>query len=102
MQVAVIARQIEQADMFLRAGKVVEARTALQPGVDAKNGEVIAELGRTYDPAEMQEYLVPAGSTDAARAAELYGQAIVLGSEIAKARLGRLHAFVLQQKLRSP
>lgn len=88
-----VAAAIENANLMLRIGNVAGARAALEAGVKARNGEAISELGRTYDPNELQAFLlVPPGTADAAKAVELYTEAARLGSTSARVRLERLKA----------
>jgi hypothetical protein len=87
-----VAALIERTNLLLRIGNVAEARRILEEPAKAKNADAIAELGRTYDPNELQPFLVPPGSADLAKAIELYTEAGRLGSAIARTRLEKLKA----------
>ncbi len=81
---------IEQAELNLRIGNVAAARAVLEPFVKTKHPEALAELGKTYDPIELEKFLVPAGTSNRAKAIELYTEATRLGSLVGKIRLDRL------------
>ena len=68
------------------------ATTLLEASAKAKHPEALAELGKTYDPIELERFLVPAGTADPAKAVELYTEAARLGSLAGKIRLERLQA----------
>ncbi len=86
-----IAAVIDQAESYLRIGNFQSARAVLDPLVKAKNPDALAELGKTYDPIELQKFLVPPGIADPIKATEYYAEAARLGSAIAKSRLERLN-----------
>lgn len=86
-----ITAVIEQAELFLRIGNISGARRALEPLARAKNPDALAELGKTYDPIELQKFLVPPGVADPVRATEYYTEAARLGSSIARSRMERLN-----------
>lgn len=89
---------IERAELLLRSGNVAGARTMLEPAAAANDPDAIAALGRTYDPLELESYLVPAGVTDGRKAAEYYVRAAALGSAVARTRLQRLRdALIVPQ-----
>ena len=87
-----ISALIEQAELNLRIGNIAVARALLEPSANAKHPEALAELGKTYDPIELEKFLVPAGTADRAKAIELYSEAARLGSLVGKIRLARLQA----------
>lgn len=87
-----IAAVIDQAESYLRIGNFQSARAVLEPLVKANNPEALAELGKTYDPIELQKFLVLAGVADQAKATEYYTEAARLGSALAKNRLERLNS----------
>lgn len=87
-----IAGAIDRANLMLRVGNVQGAREALADSVKARHAEAISELARTYDPLELQAFLVAPGTADAAKAIELYSEAVRLGSSSARVRLERLKA----------
>ncbi len=87
-----IGAVIEQSELNLRIGNITVARAVLEPFVKAKHPEALAELGKTYDPIELEKFLVPPGTSDTAKALELYTEAARLGSLVGKIRLDRLKA----------
>jgi hypothetical protein len=88
---------IVQAELQFRVGNIDGARKGLETHVREKYPEAIAELGRTYDPIELAAVLAPATASDAARAAQLYGEAARLGSARAQVRLTRLQQWLAQK-----
>ena len=87
-----IGATIEQAELNLRIGNIKVARAVLEPYAIAKHPEALAELGKTYDPIELEKFLVPPGASDTTKAIELYTEAARLGSLVGKIRLERLKA----------
>ena len=87
-----IGAVIEQSELNLRIGNIAVARAVLKPFVKTMHPEALAELGKTYDPIELEKFLVPPGTSDTAKALELYAEAARLGSLVGKIRLERLKA----------
>ena len=88
---ASIGGAIEQAELLLRIGNIAGARNVLEPFATAKHPEALAELGKTFDPIELEKFLIAPGSGNAAKAIELYTEAAGRGSLVAKLRLERLN-----------
>ena len=88
---ASIAGVIEQAELLLRIGNIAGARNVLDPFAATKHPEALAELGKTFDPIELEKFLIAPGSANAAKAIELYTEAAGRGSLVAKLRLERLN-----------
>ena len=88
---ASIGGAIEQAELLLRIGNIAGARNVLEPFAKAKHPEALAELGKTFDPIELEKFLIAPGSANAAKAIELYTEAAGRGSLVAKLRLERLN-----------
>ena len=88
---ASIAGVIEQAELLLRIGNIAGARNVLEPFATAKHPEALAELGKTFDPIELEKFLIAPGSGNATKAIELYTEAAGRGSLVAKLRLERLN-----------
>lgn len=91
-QLPSIGAIIEQAELNLRIGNVTAARAVLEPLVAAKHPEALAEMGKTYDPIELEKFLVPPGTADITKAIALYSESARLGSLVGKIRLDRLTA----------
>lgn len=87
-----ITALIERSELLLRIGNVSEARDVLTPGVNSSSPEAITALAKTYDPNELKAFLVPPGTSDVAKAAQLYTEAARLGSLDARRRLERLRS----------
>ena len=85
-----IGNAIEQAELLLRIGNIVGARSVLEPFVKSRHAEALAELGKTFDPIELEKFLVAPGIANAGKAIELYTEAAGRGSVVAKLRLERL------------
>lgn len=85
---------IERSELLLRIGNIQGARGILEDAVRAEHPDAIAELGRTYDPLELANYLVPKDSADPQRALQLYRRAAELGSAVARTRSEKLQAHL--------
>lgn len=93
-----VAAMVERSELLLRIGNVTDAREVLMPGVTAGNVNAIVALAKTYDPLELRAFLVPPGTSDATKAAELYTEAARLGSLEARQKLERLKGAPPAQK----
>ncbi len=91
-QSALGAARVEEARRLLNRGKVTDARALLETAIGVVPAIAFLELGRTYDPYYLGMLVSIDDGSEPRRAAALYQEAILHGSETAGADLDRLRA----------
>lgn len=79
-----MTKALEEARALFQSGEVMKARTLLQTMTNAtgqaRNPDLLLELGRTYDPNYLDRLAKKDATPNPSLAKSLYEQAIALGS----------------------
>ena len=95
---ALLRKTLDEADVFLKAGQVAQARALLEATAMNGGGDELTALAATYDPVVLVSYPAAQRFADARRARELYSQAADLGSAAARERLDKLDLYLARQR----